>query len=51
MNPSSAVTIGNAAVIGAASVVPQAVSRYGVASGIPGRLLRMRFAQHLAERL
>lgn len=45
------VTIGDGAVIGMGSVVTKDVPPYGVVAGNPARLVRLRFAPELAERL
>lgn len=45
------VTIGNGAVIGMGSVVTKDVPSYAVVAGNPARVIKMRFAPELAERL
>jgi len=45
------VTIGDGALIGARSVVTRDIPPYAVAVGSPARIVRLRFAEHLVERL
>lgn len=47
----SGVTIGDGAVVGARSVVTKDVPPYAVVGGAPARLLKMRFASDVIERL
>lgn len=45
------VTIGDGALIGARSVVTRDIPPYAIAVGSPARIVRLRFADHLVERL
>jgi len=47
----SGVTIGDGAVIGAASVVTRSVPAYGIALGVPARVTKFRFEDHVIEAL
>lgn len=45
------VTIGDGAVIGANSVVTKDVAAFEIVAGVPGRRLRLRFAEGICERI
>jgi acetyltransferase-like isoleucine patch superfamily enzyme len=47
----SGVTIGTGAIIGARATVVKDVPPYAIVVGSPGRVLRLRFADHIVERL
>ncbi len=45
------VKIGNGAVIGARSIVTQDVPEYAIAIGIPAKVIKYRFSDHVIEKL
>lgn len=47
----SGVTIGDGCIIGAGSVVTKSIASFSIVGGVPAKLIRMRFEDHLVERI
>lgn len=47
----SGVTIGDGCIIGAGSVVTKSIPSFSIVGGVPAKLIRMRFEDHIVERI